>query len=96
MVALTRFSNSRDFLFLCSFPVVVLVLKILLIQHGLDKPFTGGLGSFKLYVLVASHVSALPRLSYDCTRHSFADRHPRWIRFNNTLRLEDLPLLPKY
>jgi hypothetical protein len=32
-------------------------MKVLLSQHALDKPFSGGLGSFKLYVLVASHVS---------------------------------------
>lgn len=32
-------------------------MKVLLNQHGLDKPFSGGIGSFKLYVLVASHVS---------------------------------------
>jgi hypothetical protein len=39
-----------------SFAVVVLLLKVLLAQQGLDKPFTGGLGSFKLYVLVANHI----------------------------------------
>lgn len=42
-----------------SFAIVVLFLKVLLNQQGLDKPFTGGLGSFKLYVLVASHVRTL-------------------------------------
>jgi len=31
-------------------------LKILLSQQGLDKPFTGGLGSYALYVLVANHI----------------------------------------
>jgi hypothetical protein len=46
---------------LFSFADVVLLLKILLNQHGLDKPFTGGIGSFKLYVLVASHVRSSPR-----------------------------------
>lgn len=40
-----------------SFATVVLFLKILLQQMDLDKPFTGGLGSFRLYVLVANHVS---------------------------------------
>lgn len=40
-----------------SFPAVVVVLKVLLSEHNLDKPFTGGLGSFSLYVLVAHHVS---------------------------------------
>jgi DNA polymerase sigma len=35
----------------------VVVLKVLLAQHQLDKPFTGGIGSYSLYVLVASHVS---------------------------------------
>jgi len=39
-----------------SFAPVVMVLKIILNQHDLDKPFTGGLGSFKLYVLVANHI----------------------------------------
>ena len=36
---------------------VVLLLKVVMTQQGLDKPFTGGLGSYKLYVLVAYHVS---------------------------------------
>lgn len=40
-----------------SFATVVLFLKILFFQQDLDKPFTGGLGSYKLYVLVAHHVS---------------------------------------
>ena len=40
-----------------SFAPVVLFLKVLLMQQDLDKPFTGGLGSYKLYVLVAHHVS---------------------------------------
>jgi DNA polymerase sigma len=39
-----------------SFPAVVLVLKMLLREHGLDKPFKGGMGSYSLYVLVAHHV----------------------------------------
>ena len=34
----------------------MLFLKTLLSQHGLDTPFTGGLGSYKLYVLVAHHI----------------------------------------
>ena len=40
-----------------SFSPVVLMLKVIMSQQGLDKPFTGGLGSYKLYVLVAYHVS---------------------------------------
>lgn len=39
-----------------SFSTVVLFLKALLHQHRLDVPFTGGLGSYKLYVLVAFHI----------------------------------------
>jgi len=39
-----------------SFAPVVLLLKILLKQADLDKPFTGGLGSYKLYVMVAYHI----------------------------------------
>lgn len=42
-----------------SFSSVVLFLKVLLQQADLDKPFTGGLGSYKLYVLVANHVRIL-------------------------------------
>lgn len=34
---------------------MVLFLKILLQQADLDKPFSGGLGSYRLYVLVANH-----------------------------------------
>lgn len=52
-------SNCFSVLFhvLFSFSVIVVFLKVLLNQQGLDKPFTGGLGSYALYVLVASHVS---------------------------------------
>ncbi|OEU22309.1 hypothetical protein FRACYDRAFT_232464 [Fragilariopsis cylindrus CCMP1102] len=39
-----------------SFSIIVVLLKVLLSQQGLDKPFTGGLGSYALYVLVASHI----------------------------------------
>jgi hypothetical protein len=39
-----------------SFAPVVLFLKILLHQNKLDVPFEGGLGSYKLYVLVAYHI----------------------------------------
>ena len=39
-----------------SFAPIVLILKVLMAQQGLDKPFTGGLGSYKLYVLVAYHI----------------------------------------
>lgn len=45
-----------------SFAPIVLVLKVLMVQQGLDKPFTGGLGSYKLYVLVAHHVSCFSKL----------------------------------
>jgi len=38
-----------------SFATVILFLKILLEQVNLDKPFTGGIGSYKLYVLLAYH-----------------------------------------
>lgn len=47
-----RLINSLFF----SFSTVVLFLKAFLHQHELDVPFTGGLGSFKLYVLVAFHI----------------------------------------
>lgn len=35
---------------------MVLLLKVLLAQQDLDKPFTGGIGSYKLYVMVAYHL----------------------------------------
>ena len=34
---------------------MTLLLKVLLQQTDLDKPYTGGLGSYKLYVLLAHH-----------------------------------------
>jgi hypothetical protein len=39
-----------------SFVPVVIVLKTLLAQHQLDEPYSGGLGSYKLYILVAHHI----------------------------------------
>jgi len=38
------------------FEPLVLTLKALLRQGELDKPFTGGIGSFKLYVMIANHL----------------------------------------
>ena len=49
--------KAHNFFDTFSFSPVVLLLKVLLSQQALDKPFTGGLGSYKLYVLVAHHVS---------------------------------------
>ncbi|KAK3286564.1 hypothetical protein CYMTET_5891 [Cymbomonas tetramitiformis] len=39
------------------FKPLLLALKLLTAQHGLDKPFTGGVGSFKLGVLLGEHLS---------------------------------------
>ena len=39
-----------------SFSTVILFLKVLLAQQKLDQPFTGGVGSYKLYILVAHHI----------------------------------------
>jgi hypothetical protein len=56
-VALKRRYRSRcSIRVLSSFSTVVLFLKVLLNQQRLDTPFTGGLGSYKLYVLVAFHI----------------------------------------
>jgi len=41
-----------------SFAPIVLLLKVLMAQQDFDKPFTGGLGSYKLYVLVAYHIES--------------------------------------
>ena len=49
---------KHSFVFV-SFAPIVLLLKIILAQQGLDKPFTGGLGSYRLYVLAALAVSSL-------------------------------------
>ena len=48
-----------------SFATVILFLKILLQQVDLDKPFTGGLGSYRLYVLVANHVSTYHKFPFN-------------------------------
>ena len=42
------FGCCNHFNVLCSF------LKVLLNQHCLDKPFNGGIGSYKLYIMVAT------------------------------------------
>eukprot|EP01042_Synura_sphagnicola_P000972 gene972-1098_t len=36
----------------CSFRRLVAVLKTFLWSHGLDQPFTGGIGSYKLYLMI--------------------------------------------
>ena len=41
------------------------VLKVLLSQRGLHEPYTGGLGSTKLYVLLALWLDGPPRRSGD-------------------------------
>ncbi|CBN79338.1 conserved unknown protein [Ectocarpus siliculosus] len=41
-----------------TFRPLALILKVFMRQRGLDKPFTGGVGSFKLYALIASHLQA--------------------------------------
>ena len=38
------------------FEPLVLIMKMLLRQADLDKPFTGGIGSYKLYVMIAHHL----------------------------------------
>jgi hypothetical protein len=40
-------------------------LKVFLSQLALDAPFTGGLGSYKLYVLLAKHIERNPQLVAD-------------------------------
>eukprot|EP01037_Dinobryon_pediforme_P033116 gene33116-38407_t len=39
-----------------SFAPLAAFLKVLLWQQNLDKPFTGGLGSYKLYIMLAHHL----------------------------------------
>ena len=43
----------------------VCVKQIFLWNLGLDKPFTGGIGSFKLYVMVAYIISRAPNKSVE-------------------------------
>lgn len=40
------------------------ILKVMLEQNGLDKPYHGGLGSFKLYALIAKHLLRLRQTKY--------------------------------
>ena len=52
-----------------SFAPLVVLLKMMLSQQGLDKPFTGGLGSYRLYVLVSHHVSqVLEQQHWNCVQ----------------------------
>jgi hypothetical protein len=39
-----------------SFAPVILFLKVIMAQQRLDVPFQGGMGSYKLYVLLAHHI----------------------------------------
>ena len=48
-----------------------LILKVLLEQAGLNTPYTGGLGSFKLYVLIAHYLSRR-----EIARQPWADAGP--------------------
>jgi len=41
------------------FSDVCLCLKLLLVQRGYDKPFTGGIGSYKLYVMLSAHLEVV-------------------------------------
>ena len=62
---------------------MVLFLKILLNQHNLDVPFTGGLGSYKLYVLVSDHCRKNPGKTTGLVLVGFLDR------FSNLQRVRD-------
>ncbi|CAM9608112.1 unnamed protein product, partial [Phaeothamnion confervicola] len=52
--ALDAFVSSLDRKYPIALRPLAIVLKVLLRQRGLDKPFSGGLGSFRLYVMLAS------------------------------------------
>ena len=41
---------------LATFAHVVVALKLLLAQYDLDRPFMGGLGSYRIYVMVAYYL----------------------------------------
>lgn len=43
-------------------PILAAFLKVYLSQLYLDMPFTGGLGSFKLYALLAVHIARYRRM----------------------------------
>ena len=55
------------------------VLKSLLVQRGLHEPYTGGLGSTKLYVLLTAWLDAPPRRSRDLGQclQAFLEEHAR-------------------
>ena len=44
------------------FRPIAMLLKVFMSQLDLDKPFVGGLGSFKLYCLLARHLQQIPQV----------------------------------
>ena len=63
--------------------------KVLLYQQNLEKPFTGGLGSFKLYMLLAYH------LLYNQSMFSTAERrdyNPLGLQLLTFLRYSSISL----
>jgi hypothetical protein len=65
-------------------------LKIYLYQLSLDKPFTGGLGSFKLYLLIAKHVKDFFPQFYDTSSSS---GEPNMVIPDKTFQRKDSQLL---
>eukprot|EP00959_Pyramimonas_sp_CCMP1952_P229692 4802374-Pyramimonas_sp.AAC.1 len=54
------------------FPPIVTLMKVVFAQLGLDKPFTGGMGSFKLYCLVAYFLQNVQQLPSQVQSRSLA------------------------
>eukprot|EP00240_Pyramimonas_obovata_P004558 CAMPEP_0118933408 /NCGR_PEP_ID=MMETSP1169-20130426/11968_1 /TAXON_ID=36882 /ORGANISM="Pyramimonas obovata, Strain CCMP722" /LENGTH=408 /DNA_ID=CAMNT_0006876163 /DNA_START=770 /DNA_END=1993 /DNA_ORIENTATION=- len=57
------------------FPPIVTLMKVLFAQLGLDKPFTGGMGSFKLYCLVAYFLQNVQQLPSQGDKVASEERH---------------------
>jgi hypothetical protein len=68
------FAHSLLLLLLVQYPIVRLltvVIKMLLFQHSLHQPYTGGLGSYGTFLLAFSHVRVCDDGNHLCNRFLF-------------------------
>ena len=63
-------------------------LKVFLSQLDLDRPFTGGLGSFKLYVLLSKHIQSCTRMDLGSLLMSFLEFYGNKRNLNESTKIE--------
>jgi len=63
-------------------------LKVFLSQLDLDRPFTGGLGSFKLYVLLSKHIQSRTRMDLGSLLMSFLEFYGNKRNLNESTKIE--------